>query len=137
MYFSYSIIGKLQLLKAQQYLNEGQEPCDVADQLGIKRDTFSKAIRTGRLHNIKKRILSTKSERSGQDNAAPMGMGTRNVDARLAASIGQLEEPVVPDFQALQDVPKGGVLFALPALLVTGLLKYSENFLNSAKAIMD
>ncbi|WP_221899751.1 helix-turn-helix domain containing protein [Bathymodiolus platifrons methanotrophic gill symbiont] len=44
------------LLKAQQYLNEGQEPCDVADQLGIKRDTFSKAIRTGRLHNIKKNI---------------------------------------------------------------------------------
>ncbi|TXL06366.1 hypothetical protein BMR07_07495 [Methylococcaceae bacterium CS1] len=62
-----------------------------------------------------------------------MGMGTRNVDARLAASIGQLEEPVVPDFQALQDVPKGGVLFALPALLVTGLLKYSENFFTLSK----
>ncbi|GFO76020.1 transposase [Bathymodiolus platifrons methanotrophic gill symbiont] len=45
------------LLKAQQYLNEGQEPCDVADQLGIKRDTFSKAIRTGRLHNIKKKNI--------------------------------------------------------------------------------
>ncbi|WP_221901278.1 hypothetical protein [Bathymodiolus platifrons methanotrophic gill symbiont] len=50
-------MGKLQLLKAQQYLNEGQEPCDVADQLGIKRDTFSKAIRTGRLHNIKKKNI--------------------------------------------------------------------------------
>ena len=57
-----------------------------------------------------------------------MGMGAQNIDARLAASIGQLEEPAAPDFQALQDVPKGGVLFALPALLVTGLLKYSENF---------
>ena len=57
-----------------------------------------------------------------------MGMGAQNIDARLAASIGQLEEPVAPDFQALQDVPKAGVLFALPALLVTGLLKYSENF---------
>ncbi len=43
------------LLKAQQCLNEGQEPCDVADQLGIKRDTFSKAIRAGRLHNTKKK----------------------------------------------------------------------------------
>jgi predicted transcriptional regulator len=42
------------LQKAQQFLNEGQEPCDVADQLGIKRDTFSKAIRTGRLHKVKK-----------------------------------------------------------------------------------
>ena len=62
-----------------------------------------------------------------------MGMGAHNVDARLAASIGQLEEPVAPDFQALQDVPKGGVLFALPALLVTGLLKYSENFFKLSK----
>jgi len=31
------------LQAAQQLLSEGQEPCDVADQLGIKRDTFSKA----------------------------------------------------------------------------------------------
>ncbi len=44
-----------------------------------------------------------------------MGMGAQNIAARLAASIEQLEQPVAPDFQALQDVPKGGVLFALPA----------------------
>ena len=43
------------LLNAQQLLNEGQEPCDVADQLGIKRDTFNKSIRAGRLHKIKKK----------------------------------------------------------------------------------
>ena len=40
---------------AQQLLSEGQEPCDVADQLGIKRDTFSKAIRAGRLHKNSKK----------------------------------------------------------------------------------
>lgn len=62
-----------------------------------------------------------------------MGMGAQNAEARLAASIGQLEEPVSPDFQAMQDVPKGGVLFALPALLVTGLLKTSENFFKLSK----
>ena len=45
------------LLNAQQLLNEGQEPCDVADQLGIKRDTFNKSIRAGRLHKIKKRNI--------------------------------------------------------------------------------
>ena len=45
------------LLNAQQLLNEGQEPCDVADQLGIKRDTFNKSIRAGRLHNTKKRNI--------------------------------------------------------------------------------
>jgi hypothetical protein len=62
-----------------------------------------------------------------------MGMGAQNIEARLAASVGQLEEPVAPDFQAVQDVPKGGVLFALPALLVTGLLKSSEHFFKLSK----
>ena len=62
-----------------------------------------------------------------------MGMGAQNTEARLAASIGQLDGPVVPDFQAALDVPRGGVLFALPALLVTGLLKFSENFFKLGK----
>ena len=62
-----------------------------------------------------------------------MGMGAQNIEARLAASIGELEEPVAPDFQAVQDVPRGGVLFALPALLATGLLKTSENFFKLSK----
>ena len=62
-----------------------------------------------------------------------MGMGAQNIEARLAASIGELQEPVAPDFQAVQDVPRGGVLFALPALLVTGLLKTSENFFKLSK----
>lgn len=43
------------LQAAQQLLSEGQEPCDVADQLGIKRDTFSKAIRAGRLYKNSKK----------------------------------------------------------------------------------
>jgi predicted transcriptional regulator len=43
------------LLTAQRLLSEGQEPCDVADQLTIKRDTFSKAIRAGRLHKNSKK----------------------------------------------------------------------------------
>ena len=62
-----------------------------------------------------------------------MGMGAQNAEARLAASIGQSEKPVAPDFQAVQDVPKGGVLFALPALLATGLLKSSETFFKLSK----
>ena len=43
------------LLQAQQLLNEGQEPYDVADQLGIKRDTLRKAIRAGRLQSTEKK----------------------------------------------------------------------------------
>jgi hypothetical protein len=62
-----------------------------------------------------------------------MGMGAQNIEARLAASVGELEEPVAPDFKTVQDVPKGGVLFALPALLVSGLLKTCGSFFKLSK----
>jgi hypothetical protein len=51
-----------------------------------------------------------------------MGVGARDVMGRVAASIGDLES-VAPEFQPVLDVPNGGVLFALPALLSMGLLK--------------
>ena len=54
-----------------------------------------------------------------------MGVGTTHVFERLAASIGGLQS-VEPRFQPALDVPYGGVLFALPALLVTGLLSNVE-----------
>jgi len=54
-----------------------------------------------------------------------MGMGACNVEARVAASVGELES-VAPDFQPALDVPNGGVLFALPALLAVGLLDSTE-----------
>ncbi len=38
------------LEKAQKLLDEGMETPEVADRLGIKRDTLSKAVRAGRLH---------------------------------------------------------------------------------------
>jgi len=56
-----------------------------------------------------------------------MGMGARNVEARVAASVGELEA-VAPDFQPALDVPNGGVLFALPALLAVGLLASTERY---------
>ena len=87
----------------------------MADRLGIKRDTLSKAVRAGRLHKPAKKKecddpLSTKSERSDKDSDAPMGMGASNVEARIAASVGELEGPVAPDFQPALDVPNCGVL---------------------------
>ena len=46
------------LLQSQQLLNEGLESSEVADQLDIKRDTFTKAIHAGRLHKpAKKKTL--------------------------------------------------------------------------------
>ena len=47
---------------------------------------------------------------------------------RVAASVGMLNGAAI-EFERVQDVPDGGVLLALPALLVLGLLSKSrENF---------
>jgi DNA-binding MarR family transcriptional regulator len=46
------------LKQAQQLLDNGLELSEVADQLTIKRDTLSKAIRTGRLHKTVKKNRS-------------------------------------------------------------------------------
>ena len=43
------------LEQAQQLFDEGLETPEVADQLGIKRDTLSKAVRAGRLHKHAKK----------------------------------------------------------------------------------
>lgn len=50
-----------------------------------------------------------------------MGVATHNIIGRLAASVGALGA-VAPQFEAVLDVPHGGVLCALPALLAVGLL---------------
>jgi hypothetical protein len=47
------------------------------------------------------------------------------VEERLLASLGQLEAAPIR-FEAVSDVPKGGVLCALPALLALGLLRHSR-----------
>jgi hypothetical protein len=44
--------------QAQQLLDEGLETPQVADRLGIKRDTLRKAVRAGRLHKPVKKTLS-------------------------------------------------------------------------------
>ncbi len=58
-----------------------------------------------------------------------MGRGASNVAARVAASLGALNA-VAPQFQRALDVPYGGVLLAVPALLALGLLEGSEAALN-------
>lgn len=56
-----------------------------------------------------------------------MGQGACDTAGRIAASLGTLEA-VAPDFQAALDVPNGGVLFALPALLAMGLLATTDRY---------
>ncbi len=58
----------------------------------------------------------------------PLGRATTRSLDRVAASVGMLNGAAI-EFERVQDVPDGGVLLALPALLVLGLLSNSrENF---------
>lgn len=56
-----------------------------------------------------------------------MGRGARATIERLAASLGQLGA-MAPRFEDALDIPKGGVLLALPALLVCGLLRHAGQY---------
>ena len=57
-----------------------------------------------------------------------MGRGATATLERLAASLGGLNE-VTPRFAAALDITKGGVLLAVPALMVSGLLRHTgEHF---------
>ena len=48
------------LAEAQQLLDDGLEPSAVADRLGVKPDTLSKAVRAGRLHKPVKKTLTSR-----------------------------------------------------------------------------
>lgn len=56
-----------------------------------------------------------------------MGYATTRSLERVAAAMGALESAPVR-FEAAADIPEGGVLLALPALLAIGLLRYTPNF---------
>jgi hypothetical protein len=56
-----------------------------------------------------------------------MGMGASDTLGRLAASLLGLGEVAV-QFAASLDVPLGGVLLALPALLANGLLRHTDKY---------
>ena len=53
---------------------------------------------------------------------------TRSLE-RVAAAMGDLESAPI-EFEAAADIPEGGVLLALPALLAVGLLRHTPTFYN-------
>jgi len=56
---------------------------------------------------------------------APLGCATTRSEERLLAAVGLLRQAPV-QFNPADDVPLGGVLWALPALLAEGLLRHSR-----------
>ena len=61
-----------------------------------------------------------------------MGMGCTRVVERVCAATGQLEAAPTR-FEAAVDVPQGGVLWAMPALLENGLLQETPSFFSLPK----
>lgn len=110
--------------QAQRMLDDCDSRRTIADELEIPYATLVKAIQDGRLRETKGAVGgSAKSERSVKDSEAAEGMGTactRPGDRILAAT--GLNNGAEIRFEACRDVPYGGILCALPALLSNGLL---------------
>jgi len=126
-----SILTPEVLEQAQRLLDEDYRRPEVAEKLEVKYDTLRKAINDGRLRESQhKRGVSTKSSRDVVDTKAAEGLGTgcTRVGDRIAACFGMGNGAIV-NFESCLDVPKGGALCALPALLSNGLLRGVHTFL--------
>ena len=123
------------LERAQGLLDQGYTRNEAAEELGVKYDTFRKAINDGRLIEPRSTETAiTKSSRNDQDVAAAdgMGVGCTRVGERVLASLGKLIGAAVR-FERCLDVPKAGVLCAIPALLANGLLNGAKRMLGQVK----
>jgi len=123
------------LEKAQRLLDQGYTRSDVSQELEVKYDTLRKAINDGRLSESKpKEAAISKSSRNVVDVAAAEGMGVActRVAERVLASMGKLGGATVR-FELGLDVPKAGVLCAIPALLANGLFHGAEQFLGRVR----
>ncbi len=120
------------LVHAQSLLDEDYTRSEISRELDIKYDTLRKAIKDGRLKETRKHssTATTKSSRNVEDAKASEGMGTActRVEDRIEAVLG-FGDGAVTRFEPCLDVPKGGVLCALPALLKNGLLHRAEHML--------
>ncbi len=120
---------------AQGLLDQGYTRNEAVQELGVRYDTFRKAINDGRLiESLAIAPVITKSSRNVVDVAAADGMGIActRVGERVLASLGKLIGAAV-HFDRCLDVPKAGVLCALPALLANGLLNGAKQMLGQVK----
>ncbi len=138
-----AVLSEPVLRDVQQRLDSGESTKEIAQKLGLKKNTLDKAIRDGRLHKQQPTDASvtdppsadactdsssspsSKSERNTSDSQAEMGMGATNMLDRVAARVGLLQQVSI-EFQSSLDVSHGGVLLAIPALLACGLLRYTD-----------
>jgi transposase len=122
------------LMQAQDLLDRGITRHEVALELGVRLDTFRKAINDGRLRECAVHQApvegTNKSSRNAVDASAANGLGTActRVWDRVGAAVG-IHGEAETRFEACLDVPKASVLCALPALLENGLLEGADRML--------
>ena len=132
-----SVLTAEVLAQAQGLLDRGYSRAELVDELGVKYDTLRKALQDGRLRETAQpaaEIATAKSSRDVVDAQAAEGLGTActRTEERVGAAFGVGEGATV-HFEPCLDVPKGGVLCALPSLLANGLLEGVEQLLGKLK----
>ena len=133
-----TILTPAVLEQAQRLLDQGLDRQGVAETLTVKYATLRKAINDGRLQEKatppETRQGTNKSSRDQQDALAAEGLGTActRVGERVLAAVGECQGAAT-EFETCLDVPHGGVLCALPALLNNGLLQGVDSLLGSVK----
>jgi transposase len=119
--------------QAQGLLDAGKSNRAVAEEVGVSEGTIRHAVRRGwlRVARVAPAQLDATAEasqpqqRTAEDAAAPLGVGTTRVIERVLAATGKLQQ-AEPRFEASRSVSNAGALIALPALLSLGLLEVGE-----------
>lgn len=130
-----SVFTVQRLEQAQALLDQGYSRAELVEELGVKPDALRKALKAGRLRETEQpETVTSKSSRDGMDAQAAAALGTActRTEERVVAAFGGSEGASV-HFEPCLDVPKGGVLCALPALLANGLLEGAEQLLGKLK----
>jgi len=123
------------LEQAQSHLDDGLSRKETAKKIDVKYDTLRKAVSDGRLQDQNNsKGVTNKSIRTVIDAAQADRMGTActRIEDRVYAAFGVCEGAPVR-FESCVDVPKGGVLSALPALLANGLMEGADSLLGTVK----
>ncbi|MBW2015198.1 MAG: hypothetical protein JRI69_15750 [Deltaproteobacteria bacterium] len=128
--------------KAQRFLDKGCNASEIGHKIKVKASTIRKAIQKGRLcrKGIEEKdekepealVAKTKSDRAIVDSEANMGIACTRENERIFAALGKLTE-AIPEFEPNIDVKSAGVLLALPALLMNGLLEHSDEIFSLPK----